>query len=1042
MAQPAIRCAVALVAVALLGAVLLVAFPERYCDFHTPGATHLLQPVSPEHWRTSRQWHPAGSGATFLSAAYGAPAPAPAAAEALAPDPMRALLDDGWQEMRFANWPKAPSGSSSASIGSSDSFGCTQTVLAARQEPEVRNYSNINIGEVLIYNSALSTADQEAVESYLAAKWGIGTGIGRQMQGGLLNMRRDPPAFAQTGDPAKQILQLTGGARTKIVWARGVQGNYSIMILDTDEGRERVLATQSPCRIPFITPSGNRVIVDEMEGGEAIKRIYVMDMNGNKKELCQAYCAMGVAEDPPGTEWAYYADNKHDANPPGKLWRVQIDNPKVREMVWDKTSAGWQWAFTRDGKVGCGGLPWPGSHIANLPNGSYQQVHDSGCMVALAPSGRRMFHCTALQFGGEHRGIGVHSAPNWSSCVLINLGAAPGVNNQPLLWPAWALYDERFFVITGPWTKGARPGNILFGQFNAEFNGIARWVQVTQCPEGVNDCNASCWIQSGPGVKDSPMAGLNLKLLASFVKRLDKALKFKPFLDDLRRKLETSKNPEEAKEAEEIFGRVETWGKQQLEAAAGREAEAPREAMAVYRDVATKMDGMEAGAAAKKRLDDPGFQENLRAAPLFEKFLKAEKALVDVPGAERSAKDAKFTSKNRLKLDEMKNTAQVIGTKFPRAGFIPTVNEILEKYKMDPIKTKAAEDRGLVPAAPTWPADRKDLIFLWENRKGAFLAYDREGKAIPSLILMPRDRARFDHNQGLWLEAGAFPVPSVEKFLLAQKPVNLTLEAYLTPGKGSCPSMAEIVSFSAKSDDANLVLGQLGNKLVMAMKGGVKPAELCALTAGEPVHVVVTYAPGTLTCYKNGKLAGIVGNFQGSPANWTEQHLLFGSNWDGKNPWSGHLEGIAIYTRALGPKEAEQEHAAFAEKLKGRKPVPRIEIQAKLLAKTKTRKFEEIAPYTQATAAYEYEVEKVVSGQCKEKKIRVMHHTMIDRKLLPASQAEIGKSYTLELEPFEANPQLEIDRPLDDLPLDINAVRYYDVGPLRKTPVKKMTTMW
>ena len=134
------------------------------------------------------------------------------------------------------------------------------------------------------------------------------------------------------------------------------------------------------------------------------------------------------------------------------------------------------------------------------------------------------------------------------------------------------------------------------------------------------------------------------------------------------------------------------------------------------------------------------------------------------------------------------------------------------------------------------------------------------------------------------------------------------------------------------------------------------------------------------------------------------------------------------------PKEAEQEHAAFAEKLKGRKPVPRIEIQAKLLAKTKAPKFEDIAPYTQATAVYEYEVGKVISGQCKEKKIRVAHHTLIDRKMLPASQAEIGKSYTLELEPLEANPQLDIDLPRDDLPLDLNAVLYYDVGPLRKTP--------
>ena len=78
----------------------------------------------------------------------------------------------------------------------------------------------------------------------------------------------------------------------------------------------------------------------------------------------------------------------------------------------------------------------------------------------------------------------------------------------------------------------------------------------------------------------------------------------------------------------------------------------------------------------------------------------------------------------------------------------------------------------------------------------------------------------------------------------------------------------------------------------------------------------------------------------------------------------------------------------------------------------------------------------MVSGQYKEKKIRVVHHTLIDRKMLPVSQWEIGKSYTLELEPRDANPQMDdgFDVPRDDLPLDPNAVMYYDVGPLGKTP--------
>src|SRR5438876_10939346 len=102
------------------------------------------------------------------------------------------------------------------------------------------------------------------------------------------------------------------------------------MVLDTNEGRERVLAADSYCKCPQITPAGRRVILDDSETSEqkmfSEKRsVYVMDWDGrNKRELCTANNCVGVAEDPPGVEWAYYLDQY----PGGKLWRVQIDNPK------------------------------------------------------------------------------------------------------------------------------------------------------------------------------------------------------------------------------------------------------------------------------------------------------------------------------------------------------------------------------------------------------------------------------------------------------------------------------------------------------------------------------------------------------------------------------------------------------------------------------------------------------------------------------------------------------------------------------------------
>jgi hypothetical protein len=76
----------------------------------------------------------------------------------------------------LTHYQKTTAASTSATSASSGTFGCTSTSLGARQAQsggDINLYSNVFIGEVLIYNSALNDTDRLAVISYLSTKWGV-----------------------------------------------------------------------------------------------------------------------------------------------------------------------------------------------------------------------------------------------------------------------------------------------------------------------------------------------------------------------------------------------------------------------------------------------------------------------------------------------------------------------------------------------------------------------------------------------------------------------------------------------------------------------------------------------------------------------------------------------------------------------------------------------------------------------------------------------------------------------------------------------------
>jgi PKD repeat protein len=224
-----------------------------------------------------------------------------------------------------------------------------------------------------------------------------------------------------------------------------------------------------------------------------------------------------------------------------------------------------------------------------------------------------------------------------------------------------------------------------------------------------------------------------------------------------------------------------------------------------------------------------------------------------------------------------------------------------------------------------WPGSHERLHFLWENNTKLNRIVDENGKAVLSCVVEPGGAAVFGQNDEMALSGGKFLALDADGALLnaCMKFNQLTVEAFITTESLDQGGPARIVTFSKDSVSRNFTLGQENNSLVMRLRtpsnGGnaMSPQiNLCSLKAGEPVHVIVSYFPGNMYCYVNGKLAYNGGELRGDFSNWENCHLLFGDEWTGDRSWKGKIEGVALYSRFVHPDEAQRKYSLYMESKK------------------------------------------------------------------------------------------------------------------------------
>lgn len=341
--------------------------------------------------------------------------------------------------------------------------------------------------------------------------------------------------------------------------------------------------------------------------------------------------------------------------------------------------------------------------------------------------------------------------------------------------------------------------------------------------------------------------------------------------------------------------------------------------------------------------------------------------------------------------------------------------------------------------AETWPSSSKGLLFKWASGKEGAVVRDAAGRPLFQVFYRPEARglALFDRHHALRLEGGAFVAADIEEALLAafQKTRCLTLEMVVTPSERNADKAAVLACLASTRKEGNLYLVQKGGELSVVLRTSDGPAgdpvRLCPLPAGRPTHVAITCAPGRLVCYRDGAVV-----FETDTAidfgSWRPCPLVLGNPEEGRGGdggWIGLLEGIALFNRSLTAKEVKANREAYRRRQRARKPVPRVEVEGRLVARSDTPPPLDTV-YERGYTMFEYEVVKVLHGRLDAPKFRVAHWAEMENRTLAAAGRRVNGVYRLQLEPFDDNPQMETEQVFDTLEVDLDLPVYYDVGAL------------
>ncbi|HEY2573763.1 MAG TPA: hypothetical protein VGH65_06830, partial [Verrucomicrobiaceae bacterium] len=304
-------------------------------------------------------------------------------------------------------------------------------------------------------------------------------------------------------------------------------------------------------------------------------------------------------------------------------------------------------------------------------------------------------------------------------------------------------------------------------------------------------------------------------------------------------------------------------------------------------------------------------------------------------------------------------------------------------------------------AAPgiSWPAKKQGILFLWRNSSAQNNWRSPDGKN-HAAELENRGAARFGRVYEMLLGGGQIEIQEASGIAAVRRlggKEDVTFEALVLPGE------FEGAREPAKSDTAYLFRGPGFNagirdrELVLDGIGG-KSWTGNAPVPAKPFHLAVVRRADGFQAMVNGVRVPLNSRKAASAVKMVDS-LVFGGGWN------GGIMDIAIYDRALGSEEVAQDSAAVLREAGKFPPAPqRVKLRGRVVESSSPPALEDIAPYSGSLVADVYDVEKVLSGGFKDKRILVKHWGLLNKTPVPGFPREIGKSFELVVEKESDHP--------------------------------------